>query len=190
MSYSKKYIYIVVPKESFKVIHTCPKCKEKSLFINTGCFRVNANGNKLDVWLIYQCEKCKHTKNLTIYERKHPAQLSKEEYERFLSNDTELAEEYGRNKNFFQRNKSVVAWEQVAYEYMDNAGKPIGETGIVYKPGDCIYIEDIYHLNLHSQRLVADVLQCSRSKAKKMILDGSVVLNRQEMGWELYIKLV
>ncbi len=94
--------------KSFKILYSCGGCKRKTQFVNTKRFRVNANGNKLDVWLIYQCEKCKHTKNLTIYERRKPGKISPEEYERFLANDEELAEEYGRDMEFFARNKVEV----------------------------------------------------------------------------------
>lgn len=94
--------------KSFKILYSCGGCKRKTQFINTKRFRVNANGNRLDVWLIYQCEKCKHTKNLTIYERRKPSKISPEEYERFLANDEDLAEEYGQNMDFFAKNKVVV----------------------------------------------------------------------------------
>ncbi|HAH17569.1 MAG TPA: hypothetical protein DCL29_00905 [Eubacterium sp.] len=30
-------------------------------FVNSKRFRVNANGNSVDVWLIYRCKKCKHS---------------------------------------------------------------------------------------------------------------------------------
>lgn len=52
---------------------------------------VNANGNRVDVWLIYRCKKCKHSWNLTIYERKKPAKIAPQEYELFMENDAELA---------------------------------------------------------------------------------------------------
>ncbi len=98
--------------KSFKILYSCGGCKRKTQFVNTKRFRVNANGNKLDVWLIYQCEKCKHTKNLTIYERRKPGKILPEEYERFLANDEELAEEYGQDSNFFARNKvEIVKWK-------------------------------------------------------------------------------
>lgn len=38
MSYIRKIEYRIVPDQSFEI-------------------RINANGNKLDVWLIYQCGK-------------------------------------------------------------------------------------------------------------------------------------
>lgn len=105
MSYSKKIEYEIVPEESFSVIRNCSGCGKKTSFKNTKKFRVNANGNKLDVWLIYQCEKCRHTWNLAIYERQKISVLPAEEYQRFLQNDQELAQQYGRNIRLFQKNK-------------------------------------------------------------------------------------
>lgn len=108
MSYLKKIEYEIVPEESFVVIRNCSGCGRKTHFRNTKKFRVNANGSKLDVWLIYQCEKCKHTFNLTIYERKGASTIPKNEYQRFLSNDERLAEAYGKKMQLFRRNKAEV----------------------------------------------------------------------------------
>ena len=74
-------------------------------FVNTGKFRVNANVNRVDVWLIYQCEKCKHSLNLTVYERVRPSRISGEEYRLFLENDETLAVKYGNDKEFLKRNR-------------------------------------------------------------------------------------
>ncbi len=39
---------------TLRVYHRCGKCGKKRDFINSGKFRVNANGNLLDVWLIFR----------------------------------------------------------------------------------------------------------------------------------------
>lgn len=66
MSYIKKYLWELVPKNIPAVRRKCPKCGEKTNYISTGKFRVNANKNNIDVWLIYQCEKCKTSWNMDI----------------------------------------------------------------------------------------------------------------------------
>ena len=94
--------------ESVKVYHRCGGCGKKQEFLNSGKFRVNGNGNRVDVWLIYRCKKCKHSWNLTIYERKKPAKIAPQEYELFMENDAELASQYGNDIEFLKRNNAEL----------------------------------------------------------------------------------
>ena len=86
--------------------HRCGGCGKKQEFINSRKFRVNANGNKVDVWLIYRCKKCKHSWNLTIYERKNPNRISNELYELFLGNDEDTAIMFGNDIVFLKENNA------------------------------------------------------------------------------------
>lgn len=67
---------------------------------------MNANGNRVDVWLIYRCKKCKHSWNLEIYERVKPSRIKKEDYELFMENDYDLALKYGNDIDFLKRNNA------------------------------------------------------------------------------------
>ena len=51
MSYLRKIEYTIIQEESFKILKNCSGCGCKAVFHNTNCFRVNANGNKIDIWL-------------------------------------------------------------------------------------------------------------------------------------------
>lgn len=84
--------------DSIKVYHRCGGCGKKQAFINSGKFRVNANGNRVDVWLIYRCKNCKHSWNLAIYERMRPSKIKKDDYE--------LASKYGNDIDFLKRNNT------------------------------------------------------------------------------------
>ena len=86
------------------VYHRCGGCGKKQEFLNSGKFRVNANGNSVDVWLIYRCKKCKHSWNLTIYERTKPGKIPADLFEAFQMNDAETAAAYGRNIDFLRKN--------------------------------------------------------------------------------------
>lgn len=77
---------------------------------------MNANGNKIDVWLIYRCEKCDFSWNLDIYTRISPGFLDRRLYERFQQNDRTTALEYGCCKEILSRNKAEALWEQVEYD--------------------------------------------------------------------------
>ena len=95
-------------RKTKQVFHRCGGCGQKREFINSGKFRVNANGNKINVWLIYRCKKCKHTWNLTIYERVNPDKIPPELYELFLENDEDTAYQYGYDKEFLKKNKAEL----------------------------------------------------------------------------------
>lgn len=180
MSYLKKIEYKIVPKECFSVIRNCSGCGAKTHYINTKRFRVNANGNRLDVWLIYQCEKCKHTLNLTIYERQKPASVPKEEYQCFLSNEEELAEEYGKNFPFFKRNKTVVDSGSIQYEFVklqENQEEYDGE-GMEW-----IHIYNPYGLKIRPEKQLAEVLGISRSNVKKQMEQEKIQMEEVSSGF-------
>ena len=173
MSYLNKIEYEMIQKESFIVIRNCSKCGKKTHFKNTKKFRVNANGNKLDVWLIYQCEQCKHTFNLAIYERQKISSIPKDEYTRFLDNDEQLAELYGRKMQIFQKNKAVIDFNRLHYDFVK-----LHETT---ENSDCndrilLQIHNSYELKIRPEKQIAAVLGLSKSQVQKMIQQGEIEL--------------
>ncbi|MBQ6235174.1 MAG: DUF1062 domain-containing protein [Clostridia bacterium] len=93
---------------SIRVYHRCGGCGKKQEFCNSGRFRVNANGSRIDVWLIYRCKKCKHSWNLTVYERVSPSKIPPDLYALFLENDEETASRYGNDLAFLKRNHAEL----------------------------------------------------------------------------------
>ena len=173
MSYLEKIEYEIIPKESLLVIRKCPGCGKKTYFKNTKKFRVNANGSRLDVWLIYQCENCKHTYNLAIYERTKLASVPEIEYKCFLSNDERLAEMYGRNYQLFKKNKAEVDLEALSYEFArlkdkrDNFGHDHQVEITIHNP---------YGLKIRPEKQIAEILNLSRSQVKKLTEVGDIKL--------------
>ena len=173
MSYLKKIEYEIVLKDSFLVIRGCPKCGRKTHFKNTKKFRVNANGNKLDVWLIYQCEECRHTLNLAIYERKKASSIPKDEYHSFLDNNEQLAEMYGKDMQLFRKNKADIDFDRLNYDFVkrhETIECTDSEEGIV------IIINNPYQLKIAPEKQVAVVLGLSRSQVKSLLETGKIEL--------------
>ena len=172
MSYLKKYQWGLVPKNLPIVRRNCPKCNEKARYINSEKFRVNANKNSIDIWLIYQCEKCKSTWNMTIYERIKPYEINKDEYEKFLSNDKELAREYAFNLSIYNKNKAEIILEDVNYELIQKKLEAyyINENELVIEIACKDFIE------LRVDKLLSDTLGISRNKIKDMNKKGIIFI--------------
>ena len=170
-SYLKKIEYEIIPKESFSIIRNCSGCGKKTYFKNTKKFRVNANGNKLDVWLIYHCENCRHTFNLTIYERQQPSSIPKNEYECFLNNDEQLAEVYGRKPSFFKKNKAEVDYQNENYCFTK-----LQETVVdnACSQQILLIIHNPYCLKIRPEKQIAEVLGLSRSYINKLMEPGEI----------------
>lgn len=178
MSYLK-IEYEIVPTESFCVIRGCSGCGRKTHFRNTQKFRVNANGNRVDVWLIYQCEHCKHTLNLAVYERQKVSSVPKAEYEAFLRNDAQLAQQYGKTLSLFQKNKAAVDFERMNYSYVK-----LHET--IQDSGSDKSMELTIHnpcgLKIRPEKQIADVLALSRSQVKKRMAQGEILVDETDFG--------
>lgn len=189
MSCVRKIEYCMIPLEAYQIIRNCPGCGTKKHYVNTGNFRINANGRRIDVWLIYQCEKCKSTYNLTILERVRPEDISPDSYRKFLSNDRELAIEYGCNRQILSKNRAEPDWEHISYEitggeaglkeeeYPENHNyqEHNAEGKNSQKEGACLVIYNPYELKIRTDKILAEIFQVSRSKVKQLEKKGFLV---------------
>lgn len=157
--------YLIQPRESYRIHKNCPKCKGKSYYKNTDNFRVNANGKQIDVWLIYQCETCKSTYNLSIYERVRASALKQEEYEAFLRNDKDLAFCYGTKRSIFAENGAEIDTAGISYEIvrLEEIGQEEKEEFIIKNP---------YGIKVRTDKVMSEIMQISRSAARELFKKG------------------
>ncbi|RDU24595.1 DUF1062 domain-containing protein [Anaerosacchariphilus polymeriproducens] len=189
MSYLRKIEYTIIPEESFKILRNCSSCGCKTLFENTNSFRVNANGNKIDVWLIYQCIKCKHTNNLTIYKRCRPDTLIKEDYEGYLNNSSKLAFEYGTNNRFFARNRVEIDWSKVKYIVRCNNDMQVGTENCFYK-GDILVVNNSYALKIRRDKVISEILNITRSRLKELEKAGIIIVTEEKLEHKMIIEIM
>lgn len=178
MSYLRKFVYKIVPEESYTIIRHCPICGIKSSYINSYNFRVNANGNRIDVWLIYQCKKCKHTYNLTILDRYKKEDLSQHHYKSFLENDKDLAMKYGMDKSILLRNRAEIDKNGIKYHTIPKITRKLEvDEQIFYLIGDSIEIENPYGLKIRLDKIISEILHVSRKKVTQLEISGAITLN-------------
>lgn len=188
MSYTRQIGYKITPDESFRIIRNCSGCGKKSGFLNTSCFRVNANGRKIDIWLIYQCENCKHTTNLTVYERRNPQSIEREEYEKFLSNSSELALKYGTDSQFFSRNKAEIDWTSIRYSFIRQDGALQGDSQFFQKD-DLLVIDNTCMLKIRKEKVAGELLKVSGSKIKELEKSGIITVEECRMRHHIRIEI-
>lgn len=191
----------LVPEAVPTVRRNCSKCKEKREFINSMKFRVNANGKNVDVWLIYRCEKCSTTWNMSIFERSPVSAIPEEEYAGFQANDRLLAESYGRRMDLFVKNRAEAVTPEGGYRIEAEAESETGaeegaEAGAEENvlPAESsfrrIELEVPFPMVLRLDSLLADRLGVSRSMVKRWCGQGVVVkLDREKNVWKSEEKL-
>jgi hypothetical protein len=62
-------VWRVIPLTPPRLRRYCSSCGDSQLFSSSGKIRLNANGRKLDAWLIYKCSSCEKTWKLRVVER-------------------------------------------------------------------------------------------------------------------------
>ncbi|PSJ58238.1 DUF1062 domain-containing protein [Pseudaminobacter soli (ex Li et al. 2025)] len=66
---------------------TCGRCGGIKPFQSSGKARLNANGKRLDAWLIYKCSDCENTWNRPLFERRNVRDIDPLLLEALQAND-------------------------------------------------------------------------------------------------------
>jgi hypothetical protein len=163
------YIWRVIPSNQPVVIRNCPKCGNHSTYESTGSFRVNANQSNIDVWLIYQCKKCKSTWNMEILSRINSNTIDKELYIKYQKNDQDLAKHYAFDIAAHHKNKSTLCYDNIAYEIL-------GDRFSLTQLQENIEIQVVcdYPMDIRLDKILCKQLNASRETIKKLGNTGHI----------------
>ena len=151
-----------------RFLKTCPRCN-CATYENSGCFRVNANGKRLDVWLICRCEHCKATWNLSIYERIDRAALCAEDYRGYLANDQVLILRHIFDPAFLQKNRASLDLDNLSLSLQGEL--PLEGTAAQV----CLRCD--FPLPLPAGRVIAFMLGASLSRVRRMLETGDLLFD-------------
>lgn len=87
MCHSLQVRWTIVPKFTPQPWIVCSGCGGLRPFQCSGKVRLNANGRKLDAWLIYRCIACDATWNRTLFERRNVSEVDRTTLAALQSND-------------------------------------------------------------------------------------------------------
>jgi hypothetical protein len=92
MSCTLSVLWTVSPAFAPKPWRHCSRCGQARPFASSGRFRVNANGRRLDAWLIYRCADCGRTWNRPVLDRRPLDRIAPDVRAALEANDSDLAE--------------------------------------------------------------------------------------------------
>ena len=91
MSDTLRVLWTLVPQRAPQPWLPCSRCGDTRPFESSRSFRVNANGKRLDVWLIYNCAACGNTWNRPLLKRRPLRSIDPELLAGLRANDPQLA---------------------------------------------------------------------------------------------------
>ena len=142
----------------------CKHCGAKSEFESSGLFRINAQHKLLDIWLIYNCQACDTTWNLTVLSRVNANTIEQETLEKYTNNDLELAMTYATDTALIKRNGAECSIAEVEVVGMEYDWKDAAEIHLISK----------WSLENKTASLIRQKLNLSGNTFDKMCEEGKI----------------
>ena len=151
--------WTIIPGSAPEPWLNCTRCRGTTRFRTSGKIRVNANGKRVDAWLIYKCTSCDNTWNRPVLERRHVSTIDPHLLASLRTNDSDLSRRLAFEK---LRRKLKVEHDDatVRKEVVSAAARPAGRLEIV-----CVVTETT---GLRVDRLLSTELGLSRSRIQNM----------------------
>ncbi len=160
----------VLPEETPRVRRRCAACGAVRPFYSSGRFRVNANGKRLDIWLIYRCLDCDATWNFPAAERLPVPAVDPALLAGALANDPDTARRCAFDLAALRR--AGVEVEACASWRVTRSGAPDPNDG--ERPW--IVIETPLACMVRLDRFLAKELAISRGQLKRWFAQGALVV--------------
>jgi hypothetical protein len=152
--------WTIIPATAPEPRLNCNRCRATTRFRTSGKIRVNANGKRLDAWLIYRCTSCDNTWNRPVLERRHVSTIDPHLLASLQANDPDLSRRLA-----FEKVRRTFKMEHlddvtVRKEVVSESARPTCRLEIV-----CVAPETT---GLRVDRLLSTELRLSRSRIQSM----------------------
>ena len=149
------------------LIKKCSRCNHDR-FYSSEKFRVNAQKKNIDVWLIYRCQSCDCTTNMTIFSRVKTGAIDKSLYLQLSENDPKMAWTYAFSDAIKLQNHIAFDFGSVNYE-INHDGITLED--ILMSDNDTItfYLRYPFDFNLKLSKVIRTCLNVSSKTLEKLI---------------------
>ncbi len=178
MSDTLRVLWTLVPQRAPQPWLHCSHCGDSRPFESSTKFRLNANGKRLDAWLIYHCTACSQTWNRPLLERRPAAAVDPQLLAALQQNDPHLARHLAFDIEDLRRRSArieVFAEALVRRETLCICGTEPRRLEIDFAVAT--------PLRLRLDRLLAAELGVTRSRLHRLQNSGRLVLSAPGSRW-------
>lgn len=154
----------------------CSRCRGTTRFRTSGKIRVNANGKRVDAWLIYKCTSCDNTWNRPVLERRHVSTIDPPLLMSLQANDPDLSRRLAFDADSLRRKLKVEHAGDVIVrkKVVSASARPVCRLEIA-----CVVPEAT---GLRVDRLLSTELRLSRSRIQNMQMAGHLAACPEGLG--------
>ncbi len=166
-------------------VRYCKRCGEKAMFESSGLFRINAQQKHLDIWLIYKCQICDTTWNLTVYSRINPHSLPPEKLNGYMSSDNDLAMLHSTDTALLKRNGAECGNPEIRIDGPD----------IDFSEAVELHVNSKWPTEIKAAAVIREKLGLSRSAFEKTCEQGKIIcisghdLKKCKLNGEIVIRI-
>ena len=155
--------WTITPRTAPRPWLNCSRCGGPRCYRSSGKVRVNANGRRIDAWLIYRCTDCDSSWNRPVVERREVSAIRPEFLAALQANEPELARRLAFDVTALKR------WTDHVQEFDDVV---VDKRVLSERPQPVLLLEIECRLprqiGLRADRLLATELQMSRSCLQRL----------------------
>jgi len=171
MDKSLRVLWTIVAQDTPRPLRHCSHCGKVQPFCSSNRFRLNANGRRIDAWLIYKCTTCDDTWNRPLLERCPLAGVAPALLEALRQSDPVLAQRVAFDTAGLRRHCADVEEPSDATVRKDVVSR---SAGILHRLEIRLAVPDATALRL--DRLLVRELGLSRTRLHALCTEGSLVL--------------
>lgn len=164
--------WTILPQEPPQPLLHCRRCGGTRRYRTSGKFRVNANGKRVDAWLIYKCTACDNTWNRPILERRPVASIEPLLLAALFANEAALAERLAFDAGALKR------W---APQLDEAAGAVVTKAVLAGNTARVRALQIVCvvpsPLTLRLDRLLAEALRLPRARIKALAASSALTLS-------------
>lgn len=163
MSTTLRIQWTITPRTTPQPWLNCSRCGCPRCFRSSGKIRVNANGRRIDAWLIYRCTACDSTWNRPVVERREVSAFDPQFLLSLQANEPELVHRLAFDVAGLKR------WTDRVQEFDDVV---VGKRVLSREPRPALWLEIEclvpWQIGLRADRLLASELRVSRSCIQRL----------------------